>query len=608
MKKIKHIFFVALLVTLVACMGKNMQVYAKTELDKPTNVKALNPKLDTLVVKWSKVKGADGYYLYYSTSKSSGYKVINVGNNTGAIITGISDRTKYYFKVKAYTSIGVVSEMSDAVSGKNKVFGIDVSYHQGTIDWDKVKSQVDFVILRVGYGDNITSQDDKQWKRNADECTRLGIPFGVYIYSYATNTAQASSEAEHVKRLVAGYNLSYPVYYDLEDAGTTGTVAANVKGDMAQTFCDIIKGAGYKVGIYANTYWFNNLLTDSRFNQWEKWVAQYSNACTYGGTYRMWQYSSSVPISGIAGAVDANYRYSGMGTNMNNKPTVNLATQGVYLPSPSGVVAQTTGSNSATVTWNPVAGSTRYIVYRKKAGDSKYLRVAVTIGTKFEDKNLYEKCTYYYKVCAYTGIAGIEYFGPFSSKVMVNTFIPSPTGAIAVRQSKSKVEVSWNKVDAAGYYKVYRYDPELKKYIKLISTKDNSYTDTRLKTGTAYKYKIVAAKKLSLGTVCSFASEIAKVVTGPDKVETFNGESLEPGSVKLSWNKASGATYYDIYCSNALDGTYKRVITKGKNSKSYTVRNLVSGKNYFFKIRTMREENGVLIKTKFSNPLEVNVK
>ena len=77
---------------------------------------------------------------------------------------------------------------------------IDVSEHQGIIDWNRVKSQIDGAILRVGYGDNIASQDDWTWKRNADECTRLGIPFGAYIYSYATSMAQADSEAQHALR------------------------------------------------------------------------------------------------------------------------------------------------------------------------------------------------------------------------------------------------------------------------------------------------------------------------------------------------------------------------------------------------------------------------
>lgn len=95
--------------------------------------------------------------------------------------------------------------------------GIDVSYAQGKINWEEAKNHIDFAIIRCGYGDNLTSQDDARWKYNADACTRLGIPFGVYLYSYASNDAQSRSEAAHVLRLIQGYTLSLPVYLDLEE-------------------------------------------------------------------------------------------------------------------------------------------------------------------------------------------------------------------------------------------------------------------------------------------------------------------------------------------------------------------------------------------------------
>jgi len=190
-----------------------------------------------------------------------------------------------------------------------KLRGIDVSHHQGTIDWDKVKSQIDYAILSVGYGDNIASQDDKQFHRNAKECTRLGIPFGVYIYSYATSIAQSKSEADHVLRLIKGDKLDYPVYYDLEDAGTTGKCSNKLIADMAEVFCNAIEKAGYWAGIYANTSWFNNKLTDNRFNKWVKWVAQYNTTCTYEGKHDMWQYASDGRVNGISGNVDMNYCY-----------------------------------------------------------------------------------------------------------------------------------------------------------------------------------------------------------------------------------------------------------------------------------------------------------
>jgi len=190
-----------------------------------------------------------------------------------------------------------------------KLFGIDVSHYQGTIDWNTVKSQIDYAILSVGYGDDYTYQDDRQFKRNADECTRLGIPFGVYIYSYATTVEQAKSEANHVLRLVKGYKLSLPVYYDLEDEATTGKCSNSQIADFAETFCNIIENNGYEVGIYANTYWFTNKLTDIRFSKYSKWVAQYASSCTYNGNYSMWQYASDGKINGITGNVDVNYYY-----------------------------------------------------------------------------------------------------------------------------------------------------------------------------------------------------------------------------------------------------------------------------------------------------------
>lgn len=179
---------------------------------------------------------------------------------------------------------------------------IDVSEHQGTINWDAVKGHIDGAILRCGYGDNIASQDDKQWKRNADECTRLGIPFGVYIYSYATSDAQARSEAEHVLRLVNGYKLSYPIYLDLEQAGTeTGAI------QRANIFGDIIENAGYWCGVYANTNWWTNYLVG--LERFVKWVAQYNSVCTYQGTYDIWQYTSGGSVPGISGNVDMNHCY-----------------------------------------------------------------------------------------------------------------------------------------------------------------------------------------------------------------------------------------------------------------------------------------------------------
>ena len=186
-------------------------------------------------------------------------------------------------------------------------YGIDVSEHQGVIDWAKVKKAgVDYAIVRCGYGQNELYQDDKYWYKNADACEKNGIPFGTYLYSYADTVLKAKSEAQHVLRLIEGYDLSYPVYYDLEESAIRAKLSKSEIADIAEAFCSIIEDAGYEAAIYANTDWFTNYLTDKRFDQWNKWVAQYNTTCTYKGSYNKWQCSAEGKVNGITGNVDLN--------------------------------------------------------------------------------------------------------------------------------------------------------------------------------------------------------------------------------------------------------------------------------------------------------------
>lgn len=181
---------------------------------------------------------------------------------------------------------------------------IDVSKHNGKIDWEQAARDIDGAILRVGYGDDITSQDDKTFKYNADECTRLGIPFGVYIYSYAKDREHARSEAAHVLRMITGYKLSLPVYFDVEEKGLEGVAKGN-----AIEFCETIEQRGYIAGIYASEYWWKNYLVG--LDRFTKWVAKWSTSepipCD------MWQFTSDASVVGISGRVDMSYLFKDFG-------------------------------------------------------------------------------------------------------------------------------------------------------------------------------------------------------------------------------------------------------------------------------------------------------
>lgn len=187
------------------------------------------------------------------------------------------------------------------------ILGIDVSHHQGVIDWDAVKgSGVKFAIVRVSYS---TRRDDTQFERNISECERLGIPHGVYIYSLATSIDEAISEAEKVIGALNGRKLEMPVFYDLESERTRNC-SSDVIQAIATSFCKKIEESGYKTGIYANKNWFTNILKGEYFDKCLKWVAQYNDKLTYSAeNIMMWQYSSDGAVNGIKGRVDMNKCY-----------------------------------------------------------------------------------------------------------------------------------------------------------------------------------------------------------------------------------------------------------------------------------------------------------
>ena len=197
--------------------------------------------------------------------------------------------------------------------------GIDVSEFQGKIDWEKVKNDgIEFAILRCGYGMDFSNQDDVEYERNANECERLGIPYGVYLMSYANTVEKARSEAKHVLRLIEGHKISLGVWYDIEDNGTSGAINKETLTNIINTFCNTIKNAGYKVGVYASLNWLENKIEKTIKDNYDIWVAQYYSKCEYEGKYIMWQHTSSGKVNGISTNVDMNILYEDLPVINNN--------------------------------------------------------------------------------------------------------------------------------------------------------------------------------------------------------------------------------------------------------------------------------------------------
>ena len=190
--------------------------------------------------------------------------------------------------------------------------GIDVSKHQGTIDWKKVKNDdVEFAIIRIGYGGSAPVKDAK-FEENYKNARANGLDVGVYIYSYADTLTDAKTEVNAVINWLGGRDLELPVYFDIEDKKQS-ILGNTLRTNITKTFCEMIEGAGYWAGIYANKSWLTSKLNMNELNAYTVWVAQWANTNTYKGPYAMWQYTSDGSVNGISGRVDMNYQVKELG-------------------------------------------------------------------------------------------------------------------------------------------------------------------------------------------------------------------------------------------------------------------------------------------------------
>lgn len=199
--------------------------------------------------------------------------------------------------------------------------GIDVSHWQGAIDWEKVKADgVVFAILKAG-GSDSGRYKDSSFERNYYEARANGIKLGCYYFNGkgCTSAAAGVADAQHFLSLISGKVFEYPCYSDLE-APTSATKQGNT--DAVIGFCETVKAAGYKTGIYASDIsGFKDRLDISRLGAYDKWVARYGSKPKYALDYQLWQYSSSGSVLGINGRVDMDIAYYDYSEDVPPAPT-----------------------------------------------------------------------------------------------------------------------------------------------------------------------------------------------------------------------------------------------------------------------------------------------
>ena len=468
--------------------------------------------------------------------------------------------------------------------------GIDVSEHNGKIDWEKVKNDgIDFAIIRCGYGQDIESQDDDYWEYNVSECERLGIPYGVYLYSYADTLAKAASEAQHVLRLLKGHSPSYPVYYDLEDA-LTYKLSNNMKTQVAKTFCNEISANGYKAGIYSSLDWWTHYLTDPVFDSWSRWVAQWNDTCTYEGEYDVWQCSSQGRVEGISTDVDLNFWMDDENSEDSNIPKTVAAPTLEPIKASKGVL---------TLTWNKVENATAYNIYHYNRQTLKYERITWTKDTTIQllDQPKGEIDTY--RVKAYFKGSGKTVSSVYSNAQSAKLF--DSTTLSEVQQSGENLKFTWSKVKGTNGYSIYRKVVGEAEWQYLGATAGTSYTDENCQTGVRYAYRILPYGKVN-GTAYfgpysapAYGTVLAKEIDAP----TLEPITASKGILTLTWNKVENATAYNIYHYNRQ--TLKYELIAWTKDTTIQLSDQPKGEIDTYRVKAYCKGNGKTISSKYSN-------
>ncbi|MDE6209850.1 MAG: glycoside hydrolase family 25 protein [Lachnospiraceae bacterium] len=262
------------------------------------------------------------YYQHYMKyGKKEGRKANDKANYKG---WNVVDGKKIYYLngelLKGWQTIGNRKYYFSSTGILQSQVGIDVSSYQGLIDWEKVKNDgIEFAIIRIGYGsdvkkdnngDGIYDQDDIYAEINMSECERLGIPYGVYLYSYALSDSDLNSEINHTLRLLKGHNPTIGVFFDYENDSYKdkyGLPSTEAITRFAVNFNEAMKKNGYKSGTYTYNYFWDTQLYSPLLNKYPKWLADYTKGFyPADDTYFIWQYTSSGSVTGISGNVDMN--------------------------------------------------------------------------------------------------------------------------------------------------------------------------------------------------------------------------------------------------------------------------------------------------------------
>lgn len=578
--------------------------------------------------------------------------------------TGVYASTKERSK---YT--GITYTHNSKFKNKELVYGMDVSQHNGKINFKKAKRDgIEFVFIRVGYTGYTKSSFslnlDKKYKTYIKDATKAGLKVGVYWYSQSTKVSEAKKEAKALLRAIKGYSITMPVVFDYEFADTkkgrldSAKLSKTNMTANALAFLNAVSNAGYDACIYASENFLGeHLYANQISSSFKVWLANYSSKTNYKGDYEFWQHTAKGRVSGMRGNVDINFWYKGenstyLGTqvytgapiecgvyaaidgkalvenvdytltysNNVNVGNARITLNGIgehkglkqnytfdIIPDKVKKVKYISSENtSLKLSWNSVLGANAYVITAESINNLKTFTKTVYGRAEGEIEGLIDGNEYIVTVRAIGyDSKGNALSGEPSDYISSKTTGNKVSGVKVSARAEKSITLSWYRIADCESYTVYQYDSALKEYKPVGKTDGNTDSLKISNLKQGLSYKFTVCANKE-NRQCE-PSDAFSAVTVPKKVSNKSAKSKKSRRITYSFKKVNATGYQ--YQWSTHRNFKSNFLTKNTKSTKVTIKTAQSGRRYYVRVRAYKAEpGGKKIYGKWSNVKRVMVK
>lgn len=564
---------------------------------------------------------------------------------------------------------GITYTHNSKFKNKELVYGMDVSQHNGKINFKKAKRDgIEFVFIRVGYTGYTKSSFslnlDKKYKTYIKDATKAGLKVGVYWYSQSTKVSEAKKEAKALLKAIKGYSITMPVVFDYEFADTkkgrldSAKLSKTNMTANALAFLNTVSNAGYDACIYASENFLGeHLYANQISSNFKVWLANYSSKTNYKGDYEFWQHTAKGRVSGLRGNVDINFWYKGenstfLGTqvytgspiecgvyaaidgkqlvenvdytltysNNVNVGTAHITLNGIgeykglkqnytfdIVPDKVKRVKYISSENtSLKLSWDSVLGADAYVITAESINNLKTFTKTVHGRAEGEIDGLIDGNEYIVTVRALSyDSKGNALSGEPSDYISSKTTGNKVSGVKVSARTEKSITLSWYRIADCESYTVYQYDSALKEYKPVGKTDGNTNSLKISNLKQGLSYKFTVCANKQ-NRQCE-PSDVFSAVTVPKKVSNKSAKSKKSRRIIYSFKKVNATGYQ--YQWSTHRNFKSNFLTKNTKSTKVTIKTAQSRRRYYVRVRAYKTEpGGKKIYGKWSNVKRVRVK